>query len=80
MDLTLLITVKVSECKLEPFERAQSMCKLLAGSIYVDNIVNYFSYLTTPFPRGLQVDLERSSTFGEPTSIWCTVYPLVRIV
>ena len=56
------ITVKVSESKLRPFEHAQSMFKQPTGLVYIDNIVNYLSYLPYPFLRGLEVDLEGSNT------------------
>ena len=63
MDVTLLIIKKVSECKLEQFENAQSISKWPTGSVYGGNIIRYLSYLLAPFPRGLEVDLEGSNTF-----------------
>ena len=33
------------------------------GSIYIGNLLNYLTYLTAPFPRGLEIDLEGDSTF-----------------
>ena len=70
MDITLFTIIKVLECKLGPFEYTQSMSKWPARSVYVGNIFNYLIYLPDPFPRGLQVDLEGSSTF-------LTITPLV---
>ena len=52
----LLTTVKVSECKLRPFEYTQSMSRQPAGLVYIGNTINYCSYLLAPFPRGLEVE------------------------
>ena len=43
------------------------MSKQPAGSVYIGNNINYLTYLPFTFPRGLEVDLEGSSTF--PTLI-----------
>ena len=59
----LLTFVKVSECKLGPFEHTQSISKQPVELVYIGNIINYFFYLPDPFPRGLLVDLEGSSIF-----------------
>ena len=53
----------MSECKLRPFECAQSMSKCPAGLGYVGSIINCLCHLTVPFPRGLWKDLEGSSLF-----------------
>ena len=53
----------MSECKLGPFEHAQSMSKWPAGLGYIGNIINYLLNLPAPFPRGLYKDLEGSRTF-----------------
>ena len=63
MDATLLTILKVSECKLRPFEYAQSMIKWPIGLVNIVYFINYFFYLPVPFPRGLEVDLEGSNTF-----------------
>ena len=63
MNVILFTTVKVSECKLRPFEHAQSMSKWPAGLGFVGKIINYLCHLLSPFPRGLWKDLEGSSTF-----------------
>ena len=63
MDITLFTTVKVTKCKLRPFEHAQSMSKHLVGFICIGNIINYLLYLLFAFPRVLEIDLEGSSTF-----------------
>ena len=39
------------------------MSKQPTGLAYVGNFVNYLLYLPAPFPRGLEIDLERSSIF-----------------
>ena len=59
----LLITIKVSKCKLGPFEYAQSISKQPTKLVYIGNIISYLFFLPDPFPRGLKVDLEGSSTF-----------------
>ena len=59
----LLIAVKVSKCKLEPYEYAQIIFKRPAGSVHAESIINYLFYLLNCFPRGLEVDLEGSSAF-----------------
>ena len=56
-------TVKVTKCKLGPFEDAQSMSKWPAGSDYIGSIINYLTYLPDPFPKGIEVYVEGSSTF-----------------
>ena len=33
------------------------------GSVYIGNLLNYLTYLTDPFPRGVEIDLEGDSTF-----------------
>ena len=63
MDITLLVTIKMSELKLGPFKHAQSMLKWPTGSVYIGNTICCLLYLPAPFPRGLEVDLEGSSTF-----------------
>ena len=63
MDTTFFSNNKVSEYKLEPFEHAQSMSKWPTGLAYVGSFINYLLYLPDPFPRGLYIDLEGSSTF-----------------
>ena len=63
MDTILLTIVKVSEYKLGPFEYTQSMSKWPTGLAYVGNFISYLSFLPASFPRGLEVDLEGSSTF-----------------
>ena len=57
----LSIIVKVSKCRLAPFEYAQSMSKQPVGSVYVGYIFNYLIYLAAQLPRGLELDLEESS-------------------
>ena len=59
--LATITTVKVTIHKFWPFDHAVSMSKWPSGS--VGNIVYYLTYLPDPFPRGLKVDLEGSSTF-----------------
>ena len=49
--------------KLGLFEYTQNMSKRPAESVYIGNIIDYLSYLLTPFSRGLEVYLEGSSTF-----------------
>ena len=39
------------------------MSKWPAGSVYIGNIYYHLMYATSPFPRGLEVGLEGSSTF-----------------
>ena len=39
------------------------MSKLSTGLVSIGNFINYLLYLLDPFPRGLEVDLEGSSTF-----------------
>ena len=39
------------------------MSKWPSGSIYIANFINHLFYLPDTFPRGLEVDLEGSSTF-----------------
>ena len=63
MDLALLIIVKVSKCKLRPFEHTQSMSIWPVRSVNIGNIINYLLYLPGLFPRGLDVDLEGINTF-----------------
>ena len=63
MDATFLRSNKVSECKSEPFEHAHNMSKWPAGLAYVASFMNYLLYLPIPFPRGLCINLEGSSTF-----------------
>ena len=53
----------MSKCKLRPFEHAKSMSKQPAGLVYIGVFVSYLSYPLDPFPRGLGIDLEGSSTF-----------------
>ena len=53
MDTMFLSNNKVSKCKSELFEHAQSMSKQPAGSAYVGNFINYLLYLPDTFPRGL---------------------------
>ena len=62
MDVTLLTTIKVSECKLGPFDHTQSMPKWPKGLGYVGTIINYLLYLPDPFPTGLEIDLKGSNT------------------
>ena len=64
MDVMLCTIVKVTKCKSEQFEHAQSMSKRPEGSPCIDNIINYLIYLPDIFPRGLEVDLEKSSIFS----------------
>ena len=64
IDAMFLITVKISECKLGPFEYAQTMSKWPARLVYLDNIINYLLCLPDPFPRGLEIDLKGSNTFS----------------
>ena len=54
---------KVAKRKLGPFERTQSISKWPTGSAYVGNSIDYLLCLPVPFPRGLGIDLEGSSTF-----------------
>ena len=63
MDPKFLSNNKGSECKLGLFEYAQSMSKWPTGLAYIGNFINYLLYLPDPFPRGLWIDLEGSSTF-----------------
>ena len=63
MGIILFTTIKDSKCKLRPFEHTQSMSKWPTEFVYMGNIINYFIYPPDPFPRGLELDLERSSTF-----------------
>ena len=51
------------EHKLGLFEYTQSMFKLPTGLVYIGNTINCLLYLSAPFPKGLKVDLEGSSTF-----------------
>ena len=44
-------------------EHAQSMSKWPVESVYIGNIYYYPRNLLITFPRGLEVDLEGSSTF-----------------
>ena len=63
MDITLLIVVKVSKHKLKPFDLAQKISKWPVGLVYIGNIINYLLNFPNPFPRGLEIDLDGSSTF-----------------
>ena len=63
MDIILSTTVKLSKKKLRPFKHSYSMLKWPVGSVNVGNITNYPIHLPISFPRGLEVDSERSSTF-----------------
>ena len=63
MDIMLLTTVRVPECKLGPFEYIQSISKWPKGLVYIGNTINCLPYLPDTFPKGLEVDLEGSSTF-----------------
>ena len=63
MDIILLITVKLFECKLGPFEYTQSMPKWPPRLVYIGNIIDYPLNLPSPFPKGLEADLEGSSIF-----------------
>ena len=53
----------MSECKLGRFEHALSMSKQPAGLEYAGNLINYLWNLPNPFPWGICIDLEASSTF-----------------
>ena len=55
--------VKATKCKLGPFDHAISMSKWPTRSVCAGSIIYYLTYLPDPFPRGLKVDLEGSSTF-----------------
>ena len=59
----MLATVKVTKCKSRPFEYALSIPKWPKGSVYIDNKIYHLTYLTDPFGRGLEIDLEESSIF-----------------
>ena len=63
MDAMFLSNNKVSKCKSGPFEHAQSMSKWPKRLVYIGYSINYLLYLPAPFPRGLGIDLERSSRF-----------------
>ena len=63
MDAILSTTVKVTKCKLKPFQYIQSMSKRPTGSVYIGNIIYYPIYLPDPLPNGLEVDLGGSSIF-----------------
>ena len=56
MDITLLITVEVSECKLGPFDYTQSMSKWPTRLVYISSIINYLLYLPASFSMGLEVE------------------------
>ena len=62
----MLRIVKVAKHKSGWFEHAIRMFKWPTGFIYIGNIIYYLAYLPTPCPRGLEVDLEGSSTFSMP--------------
>ena len=61
--LVTMITVKVTKHKLRLFEYAVNMSKWPGRSGYIGNIIYYLTHLPDAFPRGLEVDLEGSSTF-----------------
>ena len=63
MDTTFLSNNKVSKCKSGPSEHAQSMSKRPTRLAYVGSFIYYLLYLPDPFPRGLGIDLQGSSTF-----------------
>ena len=68
MDLTvtaIVSIVKVIKHKPGLFERVLIMLKRPTGSVYIGIILYYLIYLPNPFPRGLEVDLEGTSTFPE---------------
>ena len=60
--IATMITVKVTQCNSGLFEHAVSISKQPTGSIHIGNIIQYLIYLLTPFPSGLKVDVEGSST------------------
>ena len=62
-ETNLSFNIKVSKCKLGPFEHAQSMFKQPTRLGYIGNIINYLFNLLYFFPRGLWKDQEGSSTF-----------------
>ena len=64
---TTISAVKVTKHKSGPFEYTIYMLKWPARFVYIGNTLYYPIYLPAPFPRGLEVDLEESSTF--PTLI-----------
>ena len=66
MDVALLITIKVSECKLGLFDHTPIISKLPTGLVYIGNIINYLLYLPDSFSKGLEVDLEGNNTFITP--------------
>ena len=59
----MTIMVKVTKCKSGPFEHAESMSLSPEIRVYIGNIIYYLIQLSSPFPRGLDVDLERSTNF-----------------
>ena len=63
MHPTVPTTVKVTKCKLKIFEHTVSMSKWPEGIIQLGNTLYYLRYLFDPFFRGLEVDIEESSTF-----------------
>ena len=63
MNVTMITIVKGTKLKSGPFEYAESMSKRPERSVCIGNIIYYLIYLLSPFPRGLEVDLDGSSTF-----------------
>ena len=64
MDMTVPTIIKVTKCKTGPFEYTVTISKHPAGSVYLCNIIYYLVNLLDPFSRGLEVYLEKSSTFS----------------
>ena len=63
MYMTMKTILKVIKCMSGYFEYTVSISKQPAGSVHIGKIIYYFICLPIPFLRGLEVDLEGSSTF-----------------
>ena len=64
MEMTKPTIVKVIKCKSALFEHTVGISKRPKGSVYIGSIIYYLTCLLAPFPKGLEVDLEGSSTFS----------------
>ena len=61
--MTMSTIVKVTRHKSGLLKHTESLLKRPAGSMYIINIIYNHIYLPALSPRGLEVDLEGSSTF-----------------
>ena len=63
MNMILFTIAKVIEHKLKLFEHTQSISKWPVESVYIGDNTCYPTYLLASYPRGPEVDLERSIRF-----------------